>query len=281
MPWVRIDEEFAKHPKVVEAGPLGLAMQVAALCYCNQYLTDGFVPRSVVPSLLNLDGLGMRMWMGEIAGGGEDANWKLVVEDVIYAGLWTEEDSGYRIHDYDKYQPSKAEVEAQRARNKVAGSKGGQARAERLAKQSASHTPSDVASEPLADRLAKAQAKSKPVPVPVTDTTTPPPPPEAEGDLDPWMPAARKLVAEKKANGEKIANTEGLVKYHAGQLRSEQLERERKARLAAHIYGENLAEDAEMNQQEAADLIRGRFERIDLRDVAWAAFKQREAVMAS
>src|SRR6266540_5902380 len=65
MPWVRIDEEFARHPKVVAAGPLGMAMQVAALCYCNQYLTDGFIPRTVVAGLLDFAGLGMRMWQGD------------------------------------------------------------------------------------------------------------------------------------------------------------------------------------------------------------------------
>ncbi len=53
MPWVRIDEKFARHPKVMRAGPLGIAMQVSALCYCNEHLTDGFVPRAVARTLLD------------------------------------------------------------------------------------------------------------------------------------------------------------------------------------------------------------------------------------
>jgi hypothetical protein len=156
MPWVRIDEEFARHPKVMAAGPLGMAMQVAALCYCNQYLTDGFVPRSVVAGLLDFQGLGMRMWQGDLMGGGEDATWQLVVEDLLAAHLWVEEKGGYRIHDYHDYQPSREAALKLREDRSAAGQKGGQASAKARAQASAP---------------ANAQAKSKPGPVPVPPTT--------------------------------------------------------------------------------------------------------------
>jgi hypothetical protein len=156
MPWVRIDEEFARHPKVVAAGPLGMAMQVAALCYCNQYLTDGFVPRSVAAGLIDFEGIGMRQWMGELFGGGEDATWKLVVEDLLEAGLWIEEKGGYRIHDYHDYQPSREAALKLREDRSAAGHKGGKASAKARGQASAS---------------ANAQAKSNPVPVPVPPTT--------------------------------------------------------------------------------------------------------------
>lgn len=117
MPWVRIDDDFYNHPKVIKAGPLGIAMQVSALCYCNHYLTDGFVPLSIIPGLLNLAGIGMRMWANETFGGGEDAAWTMVVEDLINAGLWESCEDGYRIHDYLEYQPSKDQVIADRAAN--------------------------------------------------------------------------------------------------------------------------------------------------------------------
>ena len=32
-------------------------MQTAALCYCNQYLTDGFVPRAVAAKLQRFDNI--------------------------------------------------------------------------------------------------------------------------------------------------------------------------------------------------------------------------------
>ena len=114
MAWVRLDDQFAQHPKIKTAGPLGLAMQVAGLCYCNQYLTDGYIPDAAVPSLLHLDGITMHCWMGELVGGGDDATWELVVADLLEAKLWRKISGGYRIHDYKKYQPAKADVLAER-----------------------------------------------------------------------------------------------------------------------------------------------------------------------
>jgi hypothetical protein len=178
MPWVRIDEEFPDHPKVVGAGPLGIAMQVAALCYCNRHLTDGFVPRSTARRLIDLDGLGVKP---------DD-----VIAALLAVGMWVRVDGGYQIHNYDHYQPTREQVLAERERNAKAGKKGGLARA---AKHTANHRASGAPSTPpstapggspstpsgtppsngQATRLAQAQAKSKPVPVPETVTQVPPP----------------------------------------------------------------------------------------------------------
>lgn len=132
MAWVRIDDGFPQHPKVAGAGPLGLAMQVAALCYCNRYLTDGFIPRAVVPTLLDFSGLGMRQWSGELVGGGEDAGWRLVVEDLEASGLWVSVKGGWQIHDYLEYQEPREEILAKRQRvaqvRAGAGKKGATAR---------------------------------------------------------------------------------------------------------------------------------------------------------
>lgn len=163
MPWVRIDDQFSDHPKVRQVGPLGLAMQVAGLCYCNRYLTDGFIPRATVPLLLNLEGIAMHVRGGELIGGGEDATWQLVVEDLVNVGLWEEVEGGYVIHDYLEYQPSRAEVLLEREQKRDAGHKGGiasaQARAQAKSKQVLEQGPSTS--------QARAQAKSKPVPGPV------------------------------------------------------------------------------------------------------------------
>jgi hypothetical protein len=162
MPWVRIDEEFPDHPKVVGAGPLGIAMQVAGLCYCNRHLTDGFVPRSAARRLIDLDGLGVSP---------DD-----VIATLLGVGMWSRVDGGYQIHDYDHYQPTRDQVLAERERNARAGKKGGLARAaKRGAKRTASEVLDDPPSDAQADRLAKPQAESKPVPVPETVTEVPPP----------------------------------------------------------------------------------------------------------
>ena len=103
MTWVRLDDSFAQHPKVMEAGPLAMAMQVAALCYCNRHLTDGFIPRSVAPTLLNLEEMPYR--------------WKAVVDVLIGVGLWEQTKEGFLVHDYTKYQWTRAQVEAEKVAN--------------------------------------------------------------------------------------------------------------------------------------------------------------------
>jgi hypothetical protein len=135
MTWVRIDENFAQHPKLAKAGPLAMAMQVAALCYCNRHLTDGFVPKQIACTLLDLSGLGMRMWRGEMVGGGEDAAWELVVEDLVAVGLWDPAPGGWTIHDYLEYQPSKAQVQRLKSIRSEVGRRGGRASVEQKAEQ--------------------------------------------------------------------------------------------------------------------------------------------------
>jgi hypothetical protein len=89
--WVRLDDEFPAHPKLAEVGPLGLAMQVAALCYCNRYLTDGFIPRGAAATLLDFNGIGLVNGMQGI-----DADWKLIADRMVEIGLWDETQSRLR-----------------------------------------------------------------------------------------------------------------------------------------------------------------------------------------
>ena len=117
MAWVRLDDKFPHNPKILKAGPLGLAMHVAAICYCNQHLTDGFIPRAAVTALLNLEGIAMRCWDGEMMGGGDDAEWQLIVEDLVASDLWHPVQGGWSIHDYLEYQPSKKKILTERAAN--------------------------------------------------------------------------------------------------------------------------------------------------------------------
>lgn len=115
MGWVRIDDAFNDHPKFALAGPLGLAQWVAGLAYCNRNLTDGFIPRAVAKRLIDWDGVGWRMWHGDVGGAGEDADGLAVSGHLVDAGLWDECDGGYVVHDYHEYQPRADEVRAKRA----------------------------------------------------------------------------------------------------------------------------------------------------------------------
>lgn len=112
MAWVKLDDGFADHPKVADAGPLAGMMQVAALCYCNRHLTDGFIPRGQVPKLISCDGL----FYADDRGRKRPVTWQKVVSSLLQAEMWSEAEGGYAIHDYGQYQPSKAAVEEERAK---------------------------------------------------------------------------------------------------------------------------------------------------------------------
>lgn len=89
MPWVRLDDGFSDHPKVVGLSDSAFRTHVSALCYCNRHLTDGHVPAVIGNSC---------------------------VDELVDAGLWSMNGSGYVIHDYLEFQPSRASVLEERAK---------------------------------------------------------------------------------------------------------------------------------------------------------------------
>jgi len=102
MAWVRLDDEFHNHPKVALLGDMTLpavGLHALALCWCNSYLTDGFVPEGQITKLCG--DLTMLLPQGK-----PDP----IVMALVDAGLWEETNGGYFIHDYLKYQPSRYEV---------------------------------------------------------------------------------------------------------------------------------------------------------------------------
>lgn len=176
MPWVRLDEEFPDHPKVVTAGPLAGWLHVCALAYCNRHLTDGFVPHAQVGRLVNFAGIiDLDVDPGPMdARDLPDASPYVLADRLVALGMWEKRQGGYVIHDFLDYQPSRAEIEAQRKVKSEAGKAGGRrsgesrrSKAEADLKQTAKQNGSRTEPEPEPDHEAKGQAKTKPVPVPV------------------------------------------------------------------------------------------------------------------
>lgn len=118
MAWVKIDDHITQNPKIAAAGPLAMAMHLAAICYCNRELTDGFVPRAIARTLLDweyVDAEGKIWTVGTTCGmRGEDVTNASVIPLLVDAGLWEVADGGYRVHDYLDYQQSKDVVLAGR-----------------------------------------------------------------------------------------------------------------------------------------------------------------------
>lgn len=100
MGWVRIDDHFDEHPKMVQVGPTVWGVWLASLAYANRNLTDGFIPDGQVRRLTAFEGV----------------RCAAVTKVLVGSALWDRVDGGYRIHDYEQYQPTKAEVLESRAK---------------------------------------------------------------------------------------------------------------------------------------------------------------------
>ena len=102
MSWVKLDDGFPDHPKVIGLSVPARWGFVAGLCYCASYLTDGLIPERKAR---------------ELAGRG--------VKELVACGLWEQVDKGYEVHDYLDYNPSRNEVTEHRQTVSEARSKAG------------------------------------------------------------------------------------------------------------------------------------------------------------
>jgi hypothetical protein len=100
MTWVKIDDNFPDHPRVIGLSDAAFRAHVAAMCYAARYLTDGHIPSSALRSI------GPRK----------------VTSELEASELWIRTDHGWVIRDYLHYNPSKDEVEEKRegARERMA-----------------------------------------------------------------------------------------------------------------------------------------------------------------
>lgn len=109
--WIKIDDGIATHRKYLKAGPLALALQVRAICFCSQNQTDGVI----VPEAVQLLLVGLPV----------DVNWiQLMVEN----GLWDFNGTEYIVHGYLEWNLSRNDIEEHREKKRTAGRKGGKSR---------------------------------------------------------------------------------------------------------------------------------------------------------
>jgi hypothetical protein len=99
--WIKIDDTLPNNPKILPLSDGAFRLYIEALCYCNQYLTDGFLADAV---LLRLDINNNR-------------------KELVEACLWIECLDGMQINDYTEHQTAKSEVEKKREQNKERSSR--------------------------------------------------------------------------------------------------------------------------------------------------------------
>lgn len=103
MTWVRLDDGFAEHDKVLDLSHPSFRLHVVALCYCARNGTDGQLSRKQVPIVTAVVGLS-----------GKRAQRNL--DELVAAGMWEAHDDGsYELVNFLEYNPSAAEVEERRA----------------------------------------------------------------------------------------------------------------------------------------------------------------------
>jgi hypothetical protein len=97
---VKLDDGFADHPKVAALDDRSFRSFVWILCYCGGQETDGYV-----------DGAATR----RCPAGARKDRLERTLGRLIDAGLLERDGDGFRVHDYLKYNPSRAQLEERRA----------------------------------------------------------------------------------------------------------------------------------------------------------------------
>lgn len=92
MAWMRVDDKFYMHPKVVDAGNNAIGLWVRAGSWSSGNLTNGFIPTRIVRQL----------------------GTKRQADALVNAHLWERVEGGYQFHDWNAINPSRAEIEDRR-----------------------------------------------------------------------------------------------------------------------------------------------------------------------
>lgn len=176
--WFKVDDKLHDHRKSRQAGKSAMGVWVMAGSWAMDNRTDGFVPERV-----------LTRW-----GTRGDAT-KLVT-----AGLWFPDkhdgETGWRFHDWSRFQPSAAVIEATKAKEAEAGLRGNHRRwhvSRGITDPDCEFCyrvpdgPPDQEPEPQPDGVPESGA-NRPVPVPVPDTSG--------GDGEPSEPNSQTLLAE-------------------------------------------------------------------------------------
>jgi len=101
VPWAKLDDKFHSHPKTYVAGLDGCGLFAKAISYAADHLTDGFVPEAWV--------------LAQVPATRKQKDRRGVVERLIEAGMFERVAGGYLIHGYLEMNPSRADVEGERA----------------------------------------------------------------------------------------------------------------------------------------------------------------------
>lgn len=132
MTWFKVDDGFAFHPKAILAGNAALGLWVRAGAWCGANLTDGYIPKTFITTMgaqkrdadkLIASGLWVHAKRTQDA---HETNTERT-QNAHSAGTCQPNQNhracgghtGYQFHEWGLMQPTKADVEAERAANRA------------------------------------------------------------------------------------------------------------------------------------------------------------------
>lgn len=107
MSWLRIDDGFVEHEKVIGLSDRAFRLHMGALCFCARNLTDG-----------RLNSASIRMVSGLVSAT------KKHVSELETAGLWLPNADGFEVKDYLEYNMDAETAKALKKRRSDAGKLG-------------------------------------------------------------------------------------------------------------------------------------------------------------
>ncbi|WBP89487.1 hypothetical protein [Kitasatospora cathayae] len=153
--YVRVHDGLTDHPKIIEVGGEAAWLYVSALCYSSRQLTDGLVPKRLIPRLTD--------------GSKPEAS----ASALLRVGLLHEGEHDcprcpvggpdmYVVHDYLVHQRSAAEVTELREKRSAAGQRGGRRSGEsrRAASQAEANGEASASAKPKQTRT-KTEAETE------------------------------------------------------------------------------------------------------------------------
>ena len=161
MTWFKVDDDFWSHPKVIGLPLSAIGLWTKAGAYSAKFETDG------------------RLNLAQIAPlGGRRRD----IDRLVEAGLWVSTLAGIEFVDWEQYQPTKAQIAAER-----------KARAERIRKwrEARRNAVTDAATNTVTNTVSNAAPVPVPEPVPVVTKVTRGG--SRGGDLAPEPPATLDL----------------------------------------------------------------------------------------
>lgn len=117
MSWAKLDDRFHGNPKIRQAWkeyPACIGLHVMAITHSAQHELDGRIPERWIADMIP-----------------HPKARKKAVSVLVASGLWTVSmDGAYVVHDYLKFNPSRAQLESKREKDRIRKAKSGGFRAE-------------------------------------------------------------------------------------------------------------------------------------------------------